>query len=544
VILAFSIGGGSQFDEWTRLLLLTSCGEQNLSAGGRDSLAVLRSKFVAEDTSLPPRIDASAAHVGSPIPHSETRNFTDDQWLAAMRQYNFGWEVLSLRLFEGSAVELSRLVQSQAMFERRRFAALTGQMDDAIRAEYFDAILYGICDLGNLGAKDRQANIAEFERLDTDLILSVLHRLHDLPTSPCGRSICLAFEGIAERAIPEAELRILVHYALNDPDPASDPSLGHGDPSEHAYIYGYNSVRGAAAHAIERLLFADISRAKILLPVIREMVHDQSPAVRNCVIGALLPVLNIDRGEAVQLFKAACEGADIVFGAQPFEEFVRHASSTHYADCRELLQRACRSTSDAAVRAAARQICLAGFGDETAEVDAETVRGGMKESMRLGAADVYASNVSHGTVGAICRKHLPSLFADQSDTVRATAADCFSHLGSNSPSEFSDLISTYIESPAFPSLHDDLLRCLDHSSWQLPQITIRLAERFVAAAGSSAGDIATAAAADAPVVSKLVVRLYVQTSDESLQSKCLDLIDEMERFGFFGIDEQLAEHDR
>ena len=90
----------------------------------------------------------------------------------------------------------------------------------------------------------------------------------------------------------------------------------------------------------------------------------------------------------------------------------------------------------------------------------------------------------------------------------------------------------------------NLLRRLDDSTWQLPDITIRLAERFVAACGASVGDISTAAAGDAPTVSKVVVRLYAQTDDASIRTKCLDLIDEMERLAFYEIDSQLAEHDR
>ena len=62
--------------------------------------------------------------------------------------------------------------------------------------------------------------------------------------------------------------------------------------------------------------------------------------------------------------------------------------------------------------------------------------------------------------------------------------------------------------------------------------------------GSSGGDTSTASASDAGVISKLVVRLYAQTTDEILRTKCLDLIDQMEWFGFYGIDAELAEHDR
>ena len=111
-------------------------------------------------------------------------------------------------------------------------------------------------------------------------------------------------------------------------------------------------------------------------------------------------------------------------------------------------------------------------------------------------------------------------------------------------SKYEDIVRAYIDSNAFASGHDYLLRRLEESTWQLPDITIRLAERFIAKCGTAAGDISTAAAGDSPTVSKLVVRLYTQTDDDSIRTKCLDLIDEMECLAFYEIDQQLAEHDR
>jgi hypothetical protein len=117
-------------------------------------------------------------------------------------------------------------------------------------------------------------------------------------------------------------------------------------------------------------------------------------------------------------------------------------------------------------------------------------------------------------------------------------------LGDVDLNDYADLIRMYIESPAFPSEHDDLLWQLDKTTWQLPDITIRLTERFIAEFGAAAGDISTAAFADAPTVSKLVIRLYTQSSDDDVKRHCLDLIDDMERLGFYGVDSQLAELDR
>ena len=106
------------------------------------------------------------------------------------------------------------------------------------------------------------------------------------------------------------------------------------------------------------------------------------------------------------------------------------------------------------------------------------------------------------------------------------------------------LIRVYIESQAFPSPHDDLLRQLTASTWQLPDVVLQIAERFIQSGGGKASDMQCAESADGSEVAKLVVRLYAQTSDDAVKDKCLNHIDQMEFNGFYGIDQELNRVDR
>lgn len=45
-------------------------------------------------------------------------------------------------------------------------------------------------------------------------------------------------------------------------------------------------------------------------------------------------------------------------------------------------------------------------------------------------------------------------------------------------------------------------------------------------------------------LSKIVVRLYAQTEDSRIKSRCLDLIDDMERHHFMGLSSELQRLDR
>lgn len=218
-------------------------------------------------------------------------------------------------------------------------------------------------------------------------------------------------------------------------------------------------------------------------------------------------------------------------------------SSTHYFALREPLNAGLKSSLKCAQAASARQICLAALVDENAECDAAQVRNG-NPVMRSAAAEVYACNLGDATVSKLCTSYLHQLFEDQSEEVREAASRCFLYIGDKVLRTNEPLIDAYIDSPAFPASHDVLLGRLEDSTWQLPELTIRLAETFLRSVGSDAANISNAAFGHAPTVSKLVIRLYSQSSDRDVQLRCLDLIDKMELLGFYGIDLQLAEHDR
>ncbi|MGE0536749.1 MAG: hypothetical protein AB7O68_17390 [Pirellulales bacterium] len=532
---------------WTERLLLEAFGDNHLSTQGIGRLHELRGKFPKQEVPLPEPRTEMASFVGSPIPAETTAKFTDDQWLDAMRDINWGWDDPLRDHGQGSAVELSRLLQPEAQKNRRRYAALALRMDDDTRPEYCEAILNGICSFDNSSKEARIADEAEFGRLPTQIILSVIQRLHQFPERPCGRAIGAAIECIADRDLTGFDCQMIAYYALEDTNPHDDDWFsrqpdGAQDPGERVHLHGYNSVRGGAARAIAALLAADFSRSDQLLPIVRKLVRDSSCSVRSCAIEALMPLLNEDSIEAVQLFLQACDGGEILFGSHPFESFLHYACVSHYPELRQILQKGLALPWPSARKVAARQICLAGLSNEGAADDAITVcRGTIEE--RCAAAGIYAFNVAHAKVGGFCRARLVEFFNDGEAEVRAKAGDCFQFVGEEL-GKYADLIRAYVESPALPSQHDDLIRCLGSTTWQLPDVTLELAQRFIASCGLDAGNVSTAAAGDAPTVAKLVIRLYSQSVDDTTRSRCLDLIDEMERLQFYGVEAELAEHDR
>jgi hypothetical protein len=91
---------------------------------------------------------------------------------------------------------------------------------------------------------------------------------------------------------------------------------------------------------------------------------------------------------------------------------------------------------------------------------------------------------------------------------------------------------------------EPLAHALESSPVQLPDLVCRFAELCIEAYRTEAGDISTSGSGIAMYLSKIVVRLYAQTEDSTVQSRCLDMIDEMERYHFLGVSDELKRLDR
>ncbi len=124
-------------------------------------------------------------------------------------------------------------------------------------------------------------------------------------------------------------------------------------------------------------------------------------------------------------------------------------------------------------------------------------------AMRKAVVGVYAHNVAKEIVGAVCMKRLEGFLDDTDETVRSEVSTAFFSVSDEWLLRSREFVLRFIESKAFESGPYDVLRVLEES--------------------------------------KLAVQ---QAADASLRMRCLDLIDQMEELGYFGIDSELAKLER
>lgn len=514
----------------TQFELLLAIDDKRRSDAVRARIGEWQRKFRMDAPPEPPR--GGVFTVGSPIPASAAEKMTDAQWLTAVARYATREHEWRDDEPVGGPHELSQMLEAQVRKDPRRFALLALRFPDETNPAYFHAVLRGL----DGGAANSEG------------VVDACRRCHRLPKRPVGSAFCHLVEKLPEQPWPDDLLDAIAWYATDDADPdrelwQTEASSGQCYYGGDIYMAGINCVRGAAAGTVRALLFADAQRIPRFLPTLRRMVRDPSIAVRSCVVTALFPVLNHDRGLAVDLFLELCDTEDVLLKTHYVEEFIRYATPTHFDRLRPTVERMLRSDDPDVTQTGARRACVASLGLEEAADLAERCLTGAEPS-RVGAAQVFAANVGDSRFRSVCEDRLILLFDDASEKVRVAAAECFDHLEGEALGQFPTLVERFQGSAAFAANHEHLIRALETTTARLPDVTISVCDRFIEIAGTAAGDMRTRAAGDADRLSELVIRAYHQGRDESISKRCLDTIDNLLRVGAMGLQRVLGEFER
>ena len=523
---------------FTELLLLRALDRSRMSSTGISRIHELEMEFpTLEDAIVQEDATLEAELVGSPIPKEHAQFMTDDQWMSAMNEYKDSPHMT----LNGGALELSRLLTEFTREDRNRFASLALRMPAHIDSIYFAAILDGLSGrLVNPGP-ERDADKRKIDVTDTDVFLEILDRVHSLPGKPCGSAIVNCIRTLSDRFLPQRTLAMVSYYAIDDPDPQQD--LWRKDGMRDPYHHGINCVRGQAADAISSLLFEDQTRLGILRRALKALAQDHVAAVRTCAMNAFLPLLNYSRDHAVRLFIAACRDCEDTWRTVPFERFIHYAMHTHYDQLRPLLQTVLSAQDERAVELVARQMALCELNDVDVGSDGDRVRIG-SAVMRKAVVGVYARNIAKEVVGAVCMSRLETFFDDADEAVRSGASKAFFRVCGEWLLQSKEYVLRFIESRAFESDPYDVLRVLEESNLAVPDVICRAAERVLGFLGEEGTHVAYRGSMVSKTLSTLVVRQYQQAVDQALKRRCLDLIDQMEEAGYFGIDAELSRLER
>ena len=509
--------------------LLSGITSTRCSKGVSNRLDELRRKFEQQEPTPPMPTEAQWAQ--PPVPEDAAAKMSDEQWLSAIRKYDTDDHKFTQDdLYVGGALELSRVLEDRVKREPGRFAELILKFPDHANQFYFEAVLRGISDTD----------------LDINTIVRVAERCHRIEGRPLGRYICDPIASSAQGNVPPEALDLVAWYATEDPDPQQEMWRTQASPGKEHYDGGniltndINTNRGRAAQAMARLIEIDHNRIAYLQPALEKMVQDPSIAVRSCVAQALLAVLPHDRDLAVGLFRQLCNTEDALLQTRFIERFLLFALQTHFQELSQILERMAVSQVPDVASAGARQACLAALDlPEAADIAGRCLSG--SEAQKIGAAQVMAANVRTATCRSFCEDALIRLFNDTNSSVRAEAAKCFSRFEGTQLGAYVHLVTQFVSSNAFQHNYYPLLRALEETTAKLPEVTLSACERLVDIAGLATSNINVRGA---DTVVKLNLRIYQQSSNDTIRARSLNLIDKLMEHDTYGINKALEDFER
>ena len=195
------------------------------------------------------------------------------------------------------------------------------------------------------------------------------------------------------------------------------------------------------------------------------------------------------------------------------------------------------SIGEAQVHGAALASLAAVSDEEAADMALACLNG--TEKQRLGAAHVYAANLTTSRFRQQCAQSLLRLFNDDSQLVRNVAAEVIRQFSGTELGDFADVAEGLLNSKAAADNWDGILQSLVETSSAATSLALLTCERVLASSGEGVQDPVSYRA---DLVSQILVRVYTDGAAE-IRSRALDLIDMSLRQNIHA-QRVLATHDR
>ncbi len=456
-----------------------------------------------------PPEEMRAKSIGSPIPATNARLMTDQQWRFALATHSS--PETQRRWMTGGASELAQVLAEQAQQEPERFTRLALTLDASLPACYIEAIV-------------RSAG----PRLDLTQWTQLCVHARSIAGEDVTRAICRVVETAPE--LCGSEVVSVLERCAGDLDAhlSAPHSDAYSNIPDRLLTAGLNSNRGQTALAVAALLFHSDHHLPTLATLTEQLANDPSIAVRSCAADAVRALMTRDIPRALnaadQLFAAANEA---IYSATTAQRLLIAALYKDPARFAPTLARALQATDESATGAGRVWAVATLSGAQLGNVPTSVQE--LSPHARQGAAEVLSGNLTDShTV-------LPVLFNDADSAVREKASHALRDIDHLLPGQADNLIQAFTSSPAFTDHYGQLLTGLHHHPGPLPSKAIDACETVTATLGTSMSDIRTRHGAAGYHMVPVVLRLYRQGTHDQ-RTRCLDIIDQLIEVGAPGLD--------
>lgn len=455
------------------------------------------------------------------------RHMSDKQWLAAIDKHRVEWRDKRNNGFVGGPEELAGVMAQLAKEQPERFAQLGLRIGPGAPHAYLEGLLLALTEPG-----------ADTEPASDEALFALVRHIAAMPDPPAARWIGRLVATRADHDIPANVLEAVTATAAHlNPEkdlwielsPNGRAWYG-GDP----WSYGMNTVRGAAAHALGRLVSARADRVQTLLPAIRALATDPVAAVRTCAAEALGGLMRWERSLGLTLALELADTDDRAVAARPVVDLLAAYIPTDWPTIEPIVVRLLGAAHGSARRGGATLVCLAALQLPEASDFLERCLTHHDETVRETTAGVLSANLPGARYTTMCAEGLRRLFDDDNSKVRQAAVRSFWQLRRHDLGEFEGLARALLGSKALAEGRAQLLHSLKDSTADVADVAVVLAEQTVATV-RGVGDIRTAAAGEAKELSELLIRLLGDDAvDEALRARALDALDRLVAAGAWG----------
>ena len=510
---------------YSQYTLLFEIDEQYLSTDTIRELQQLKRKF---SNSNPNQTAFTGPFdIGSPIPETSLSKMSDSDWLSAMRKYNS----TSKRTFGiGGVEELSSSYETVVASNPKRFFELaTNSFDETISVDYITKTITGIL-------KSEESKEA------LNWILEIIQQFEKELKSVDRKLICFKLEKRKEKCIPSGLIDYIIDWAKNDPHPL--PSQPSGD----YYSDGINSTRGSALNCLACLYFNDLeNNVGKLFSLFEDVAKSETTsAVRSCVLRFLPFLKKIDEQRAVNIFFETVKNHDVLVYHKISYDVLYYNLRSYFDDFVPFLRTMLASSDSDLNKRGAMLSCLASImtnSNVAIELADEAIT--KNEFTKLGAATVFAGNLSQPNYRKTCEKYLQCFLSDYTMEIAKEVSAGFHDFDFTSIENWG-FVDAYIESDLLFTDTYHFVKSFVQFAGDYPDRSFRIVERLLEGPSNSElpNTIRSGIYFCETEVVQIPIAIYNSTNNEGLKGRAMRLFEELLKLNIRKANEALEEWDR
>ena len=292
-----------------------------------------------------------------------------------------------------------------------------------------------------------------------------------------------------------------------------------------------NSLRGAAAGSLMRLMRAKPSLSSSYTATVARLAADRDPAVRVACQGLCLALLAFDRDMAVDLFIGCCEHRDDrVLDGMYMDDVLQRTWESDPVKLAPLIARMVDCANGNAAEKGAFWASVGWIrGGLYADIAARCLHGTVAQ--RKGAAHALSRLAANGEFRPAAVRELAFLLRDEEPWVVAQVTNALRDRAVLESPEGVKLALEFVGSPAFGTNAGDLFYLLGNLPGSLlpyAEVVAESVRRLVEWSTSSSPYIAARSQGMSGQLGSLLLRLYEQSEGAELEAarrECLDMLD-------------------